>query len=435
MFGTDGIRGFPYKGLFIKKNLIKIGYSYAIFLKREYPEISNIFFAKDTRESSNFIQKNLITGVNQAGLNSIELGILPTSSLSIFTRKYPNSAGIMITASHNSSEYNGIKFINIYGEKISNTDENKISKIFNLKKKTYSTKVSNIVYKNALSEYTNEIVNNFKESKFPKYRFCVDVSNGASYVATNKILNMFNLDFTIISKKPNGTNINKRCGVEYNQKIKNYVIKNKLDFGVSIDGDADRIIFINNTGNIIHGDKILTFIAENTLKKGEALVTTTMSNNIIEKRLKQKGIKTIRTDVGDKNVYQMMKKVNSSFGGENSGHYIIKSLLNTSDSNLTLLYLLSIIKEKKISFDDIARIKMNPSKLNSYNINKKIPIHLIPRMNTFVNMFKKNHGEKGYLNIRYSGTENKIRILIQGLNEKKEKDEMSKFEEVIKVLN
>lgn len=435
MFGTDGIRGFPNKGLFVENNLVRIGYSFGIFLKLKDSNILNIFLSKDTRESSDFIEKCLTKGINKAGLSTIKLGVLPTSSLSIFTNKYPYSAGIMITASHNSSEYNGIKFINKNGEKISTKDEKKIKKIFETQVKIKRIKTKNIIYKNSLVEYVNEIIFKISDLKTSNLKYCVDVSNGASYKATRKILENLNQKFSIISAKPNGMNINKKCGVEHLAKIGNYVRKNKLNFGVSIDGDADRIVFVNKHGKLIEGDKIIAFIAESTLKKGSKLTTTIMTNSIIEKRLSSKKIEVLRTDVGDKNVYQMMKKVNSSFGGENSGHYIISNLLQTSDANLTLLYILHLLTIKGKDFDFIDKIKLNSNILKSYNVKKKKPLKNFAELNSFIRRFNKTFSTNGYLNIRYSGTENKIRILIQGLKKQELENEIKGFEEIIKVLN
>ena len=186
--------------------------------------------------------------------------------------------------------------------------------------------MKNIKYHDAISEYVNEITDKIPCSP-PSLKYCVDVSNGASYKATSMILKKLGHNFSIISNKPNGENINRKCGVENLSKISKYIIKNKLDFGVAIDGDADRIVFIDKNGEPIQGDKIITFLGLNILKKGSKLVTTIMTNSAVEDSLKKNNIQIIRTDVGDKKVYEMMKKTKSIFGGENSGHYIIKSFL------------------------------------------------------------------------------------------------------------
>lgn len=412
---------------------MKIGYSYAKFLKKNDKSILNIFLSKDTRKSSDFIESNLIRGINKAGLSTISLGILPTSSLSIFTDKYPYSAGIMITASHNSFRYNGIKFINSNGEKISSSAEKEIELIYNKKISQKKIATQNIKYENAISEYVDEVINKISFD-VPNLKYCVDVSNGASYLTTSRILRKLGHKFSIISNRPNGDNINRNCGVEYLDKIAKYIRKNKMDFGVAIDGDADRIVFINKNGITIEGDKVLTFIGLNLLKKSESLVTTIMTNSALEEKLNNNKVRIIRTNVGDRNVYEAMKETDSMFGGENSGHYILRRYLNTSDANLTLLFILSLLQDNKLSFNDIDKIKLNTSVLKSFSVLKKKPIEKVKKISVFKKEFKAKYKTKGFLNIRYSGTENKIRILIQGLSKKDSEAEIIRFEEIVREI-
>ena len=435
MFGTDGIRDFPYKNFLKEESLIKIGYSFSFFLKRNYKNTKNIFIAQDTRKSSNYIAKNLIKGINLCGLNTITLGVLPTSSLSIFINKYPYSSGIMITASHNDHSYNGLKFFNESGEKISTNDEEQIEKTFNMKVKLSKAKVTNLKYENADKEYINEIIKRFNSLKLRKFNIGIDLANGSSYKVTKKILRAFGVGFKAISDKPNGLNINKNCGVENLNRISKFVVKKKLDFGIAIDGDADRIVIIGNKGEIIHGDKIMSYIASNRLKAKSSFVTTIMGNTALDSELSKKDIKVIRTDVGDKNVYYKMKEINSNFGGENSGHYIFRNLLNTSDSNLSLIYILGLLTERKSKINAISKITLNPSVLKSFIVHKKKPINKIKEIQNFITDFNCKFHSNSYLNIRYSGTENKIRILIQDENLKRINAQIKIFEGIIEGLN
>ena len=435
MFGTDGIRAFPYKEPLTAKTLIKIGYAYGIFLKKKDVLTSNIFFSKDTRKSSNYIEKNLIKGVNLAGLTAIRLGVLPTSSLSIFTTKYPYSGGMMITASHNDYQYNGIKFLNQNGEKITKDDEKVIIDILKKGIKERNLKIKNIYYENSLKEYTDEIVEKFEGCKLKKFKLAIDLSNGASFRATPVILSKLKIDFKAISVLPDGFNINRNCGVENYKKISNYVTRNRFDFGVAIDGDADRIIFVDRNGTYVEGDKILNFIAGNILKKGSKLVTTVMTNNILDTNLRKKGISVVKTDVGDKNVYSKMKENSSLFGGENSGHYILRDYLNTSDANLNLILILKVLSENKLNFDVISKMKLNPAILKSFDIKEKKSLSTIPQIRSFIKNFRKQYKSKAFLNIRYSGTEHKIRILVQYHKLDVIYHEINKFEAIVNELN
>tara|TARA_B100000212_G_scaffold82805_2_gene59797 strand:- start:27537 stop:28856 length:1320 start_codon:yes stop_codon:yes gene_type:complete len=430
MFGTDGIRGIPYTNPLDKKSLIKIGSSVGKLIKFKLDQFKNghqIFISCDTRESSFFLKENLIRGLNSENIGVIDLGILPTSSVSFFCNKYPNAFGIVITASHNSSEYNGIKIFNDKGEKLSNLDEEKINSYFQnnkIKTSRINTKL-NIEYKNSDDEYIDEILKKFKANKFKKLNVVFDLSNGSSYRVTKKIFSKININAKYISMKPNGTNINNKCGVEDTRRLKKYILKNKFDLGIAFDGDADRAVFLDSNGKIIDGDKIIDFFSRKLLKKGQTLVTSIMTNNIIEKNLKKYKIKTLKTDVGDKNVYYKMIDIDSKFGAENSGHYIFSNILRTSDSNLSALMFLSLIKEK----EDIVKIvnqKLNPSILKSYEIVKKKPIKKIIFIQDFINDFNLNY-KNYFLNIRYSGTENKIRILIQGASFKIIKEQIDLF--------
>ena len=435
MFGTDGIRGFPYRNFLQKEALIKIGFSFSSFIKKNYKNSRNIFIAQDTRKSSNYIATNLIKGINLGGLNTITLGMLPTSSLSIFINKYPYSSGIMITASHNDFSYNGVKFFNQYGEKISTQDEVQIEKIFNRKLKLSRVKTTNLKYVDADKEYVDEILKRFKGLNLRKFKIGIDLANGSSYRVTKKILRAFDVKFKTISDKPNGLNINKNCGVENLSRISKFIVKNKLDFGIAIDGDADRIVIVDNNGKIVHGDKILSYIASNRLKAKSNFITTIMGNTALERELSKKNIKITRTDVGDKNVYYKMKEVNSDFGGENSGHYIFRDLLNTSDSNLSLIYILGLLTEKNSKVNAISKIALNPSVLKSFVVKEKKPIIKIKEIQNFISNFNSKFDSNSYLNIRYSGTENKIRILIQGVNLKRINAQIKIFESIIEDLN
>ena len=435
MFGTDGIRAFSYKEPLVGKTLIKIGYAYGVFLKKKDNLTSNVFFSKDTRKSSDYIEKNLIKGVNLADLTAIKLGVLPTSSLSIFTTKYPYSAGMMITASHNDYRYNGIKFINTIGEKISTDNEKEMLKILKKEVRKTNVRIKNINYKNSFEEYTNEIVKKFDNLKFKRFKFAIDLSNGSSFRATSSILGKLKINFKAISISPNGFNINRNCGVENLKKISNYVKRNKLDFGVAIDGDADRIIFVDKQGINVEGDKIITFIASKMLRKGNELVTTIMTNNILETNLKRRGISIIRTDVGDKNISFKMKEKSALFGAENSGHYIFKDYLNTSDANITLILILKMLSENRIQMDTLSKMELNPNVLKSFYIKKKDPIDKIPKIQNFIRSFKNRFESNSYINIRYSGTEDKIRILIQYKDIDAINKEIDKFKIIVDELN
>tara|TARA_B100001248_G_scaffold79784_1_gene57827 strand:+ start:10543 stop:11853 length:1311 start_codon:yes stop_codon:yes gene_type:complete len=427
MFGTDGIRGIPYKSPLTSQEIKKIGFSISKIIKTKNLDIESVFIGRDTRKSCEFIIKNLKIGLNKGNIRVIDLGILPTAALSLFTEKYKYHFGIMITASHNAFNYNGIKIFNNNGEKISDNDQKKIEKFYSTKKIIkYATKYkNNITYKNAQHEYIDLVLEKFNSKINSKLKIGIDLANGASYKTTKLILDKFNINISIISDNPDGENINLDSGVENTLRLKNLIKRKKLDLGIAIDGDADRVVFLDYNGNLINGDQIIQFFAKKILKTNHPLITTIMTNNKIEDNLKSKKIEIIKTDVGDRNVYFKMLKTSSNFGGENSGHYIFKDFLKTSDANFTILKFLSLIKNRK-DIDKISNINLNPSYLKSFIIKRKEPLDKIEFIKKYKSKFKEIY-KNYYLNIRYSGTENKIRILIQGPSKEIIKKELELF--------
>ena len=434
IFGTDGIRGFPHKGFLSKQGLLAIGLSIGKLISEKDLEIKNVFIASDTRSSSSFVKNNLKKGLNTFGIGTTDLGILPTSSVSIMCSKYPKSYGIVITASHNNFKYNGIKIFNNIGEKINDSEQKTISRSYDsFKKKKTRTRINNklnVNYHNSIDEYCDYILGKYINKN--SYKIGIDLANGSSYIATKKIMGKTKNKCFYIGDKPNGKNINSGIGVENTNLLKQLILNKNLDFGVAFDGDADRVIFLDNKAREISGDKMLSFLSSKLLKKADKFVTTIMTNNAIEENLLKKGIKIIKTDVGDRNVYQSMLKTGSNFGGENSGHYIFRDLLKTSDSNLTLLLICNFLKKTK-DFNQIYNMEMNPSVLKSYDVIKKEDLKKIISIVKFKRNFKRKNKDY-YLNIRYSGTENKIRILIQGKDKVIINQYIKEFSELAKEL-
>ena len=434
IFGTDGIRGFPHKGFLSKQSLLAIGLSIGKLISEKDLEIKNVFISSDTRFSSSFIKNNLKKGLNTFGIGTTDLGILPTSSVSIMCNKYPKSYGIVVTASHNNFKYNGIKIFNNIGEKINDSEQKIISRSYDcFKKKKIATRINNqlnVNYHNSIDEYCDYILG--KSTNKNSFKIGIDLANGSSYMATKKIMSKTKNQCFYIGDKPDGKNINSGVGVENTNPLKQLILNKNLDFGVAFDGDADRAIFLDDKAREISGDKMLGFLSSRLLKKVDKFVTTIMTNNAIERNLLKKGIKIVKTDVGDRNVYQSMLKTGSNFGGENSGHYIFKNLLKTSDSNLTLLLVCNFLKKTK-DFNQIYNMKMNPSVLKSYDVIEKKDLKKITSIAKFKRNFKRKNKDY-YLNIRYSGTENKIRILIQGSDKVIIDQYIKEFSELAKEL-
>ena len=294
-----------------------------------------IVIGRDTRESSKEIESNFINALKNNGAKIFKVGLLSTPAISYLIKKLNCNLGIVVSASHNPYQFNGIKFFNKNGEKLSNSDESKIEKYFfklTKKKNNYKNNGKIQIINNPFSIYKKKfrkilIKNNFSS----KLKIVIDCANGSSYKVVKYIFSKININLIYIKDKPNGRNINYKCGSLYPQSLIKEVKKKSADLGISFDGDGDRLICCDEKGKIIDGDKILACLAQYIFNKSRpgvnSMVGTLMSNRGLEKFVNNIGLKFYRSNVGDKFVYELMKKKDSFLGGEQSGHIILKKLV------------------------------------------------------------------------------------------------------------
>lgn len=413
-FGTDGIRGVPFNFPFTPYFLKIIGYSIAKKFQKDKKKICAV--GLDTRKSGKKIFKYLSNGLGNVGFKVLNLGVITTPSLSYIVSKNKFSFGIMISASHNPPEFNGIKVINKYGEKISVEEEKEIE---NIMKKTTDIKTLNveIFKKNYLNDYKKYVVDIFKPYFLKnKIRIVIDCANGSASSISKDIFKKIGISFYIIGDKPNGNNINVGCGALETNLMQKKVIEEKAFCGISYDGDADRCIIADENGNIVDGDDIIVFLSFYYKKKGllknNGVSVTKMSNYGIFKFFDEKGINYDVVDVGDRNVIYSMKKNGFIIGGEPSGHIILKNYLTTGDGIITSLEFLRVIIEENIKVSDVLKLwKRFPSYLKSYKITSKIDITKLTDFNKKIKDVEKEIN--GRILVRYSGTEPVLRILIE----------------------
>lgn len=416
-FGTDGIRGIPFNFPFTPEFLVKIGYSIAKVLGNSKKPV---YIATDTRDTGRKIIKYLAEGINSLGIKVYDLGVLTTPSLSYISSKNDISCSIMISASHNPPEFNGIKVFNRKGEKISDYDERRIEKLLDSNLRIKKVPLQ-IVKKDLSKQYINYIVNLF-DGCIENQKMVIDCSNGSAYYIAPEIFKKLGISrLTLIGNKPNGKNINKGCGSLNLDKLIKTVIKKKASLGISYDGDADRCIMCDSKGRIIDGDDIICLLSvyykKNKKLKNNKVVLTSMSNLGLVEFLKKNGISPITVDVGDKNVSKGMEKNKAILGGESSGHIIINDYLKTGDGIITSLAVLKALKDMNIKIDDIKDMWVRyPQIIKSFKIDEKIPFDNI---NGFKNYLKNTERKiKGRVVVRYSGTEPVIRILAEGKTER-----------------
>lgn len=417
LFGTDGVRGLVNQEL-DSILALKLGSSVAHVLKNTLNKNKLTFLiGTDTRISKDMLKSSIISGFLSEGGNIIDLGIIPTPAISYLIKKYKVDGGFVISASHNPSEYNGIKVFNQEGIKFPDEIEEKIEKyLFNdFKINNNLNEVGTMIQKNGKEDYVNYLINTIDHVEIP-FKVAVDVSNGASFETAKLLFSKLKIDYQIINNNPDGYNINYKCGSTQLDNLKDYVLKNKYDLGIAFDGDADRCLFVDDKGEIVDGDYVLAIISN--FKNLDSIVGTVMSNLGLIKYCEKNNKNFIATKVGDRYVLEEMLKNNYLLGGEQSGHIIFKEYLNTGDGELTALQMLNVMtSEKKLLSDLKECLKKYPQVL----VNLEVSREQKEKFNNEIIKDKVQELEEklngnGRILIRCSGTENLIRIMIEGEN-------------------
>ncbi|MBH71575.1 MAG: Phosphoglucosamine mutase [Alphaproteobacteria bacterium MarineAlpha6_Bin6] len=417
IFGTDGIRSLSSDKIFSKLSLSALSKS-IINNKKNF----KIIIGRDTRESSKKIEKVFVNALKDNGANVFKAGLVPTPTISYLVEELNCDLGVVISASHNPYQYNGIKFFNKKGEKLTDFEEvriqNNFFKFINKNLKQNKKGKINII-NNSLMIYKNKFDKIIKKNNFPKkLKVVFDCANGSSYRIAKHIFSKIKIKPIYIKDKPNGKNINYKCGSLYPQSLVREVKKKSADFGISFDGDGDRIVCCDENGKLIDGDKILACLTEYFIYKKDlninSVVGTLMSNQGFENFIKKVGLKFYRAKVGDKFVYELMKKKKSRLGGEQSGHIIISKFGPSGDGILIALYLIKIISEynKQASkifniYDSYFQVQKN-IRFKDSKYQKNI------RINKLINAYNNSSNKDVRFLIRFSGTEPLIRILVEG---------------------
>ena len=424
-FGTDGIRGLVNSKNINGDMFFKFGLASGTYFKIQKKTKQLAIIAKDTRLSGYTLEPALVSGLTSAGMHVYTLGPLPTNGLAMLTRKMKANMGIMITASHNPYSDNGLKLFGPDGLKLSDKIEKKIEKLIDKKidnNLIRSQKLGRVKrLETANDEYIKILKKNFpKDFNLIGLRIVIDCANGAGYKAGPELLKSLGAKVFTIGAKPNGLNINKNCGSTHPNKIKNAVKKYKAHLGISLDGDADRIILCDEKSNIIDGDQIIAAIALRWKKKKMlkgGVIGTLMSNYGLEKFFKEKNIKFIRANVGDRYVKEKMQKYNFNLGGEQSGHIILGKFATTGDGLLVALEVLFSLRKGKRASNFFNTFIKTPQILENIEVKDKNIINNID-VRSSIKKAEKLIKNQGRILVRKSGTESKIRIMGEGINKK-----------------
>ena len=422
-FGTDGIRGEVNQSKINGEMFFKFGLAAGRYFTNLKKKKQTAIIAKDTRLSGYSLEPALVSGLASAGMHVYTLGPLPTNGLAMLTKIMKANMGIMITASHNPYYDNGLKLFGPDGLKLSDRIEKKIEKLIDRKTDLLLSKPGLLGRVKRLETGTDTYINILKKN-FPKkfnlqnMRIVIDCANGAGYKAAPKLIKSLGAEVIIIGNNPSGLNINEKCGSTFPKKIQTAVKKNNADIGISLDGDADRVIMCDEKGKIIDGDQIIAALSQRWKKKKilkGGVIGTLMSNYGLEKFFKSKNIKFSRSDVGDRYVKELMQKKNYNLGGEQSGHIILGKFATTGDGLLVALESLFAIRKgiKASKFFNV--FKKTPQVLENVSY-KDEKILKSPSLLKAIKLAKKMIKGKGRVLIRKSGTEAKIRIMAESEN-------------------
>ena len=424
-FGTDGIRGAINSKNINGDMFFKFGLASGTYFKSQKKRKQTAIIAKDTRLSGYTLEPALVSGLTSAGMHVYTLGPLPTNGLAMLTKSMNANMGIMITASHNPHHDNGLKLFGPDGMKLSDKIEKKIENLIdkNIKKNLSNPKKLGRVKRleSGTEDYLKILKKNFsKEFNLRGLRIVIDCANGAGYKAGPELLRSLGAKVISIGINPNGLNINNKCGSTYPNRIKFAVKKNNAHLGISLDGDADRIIMCDEKANIIDGDQIIAALAtrwkhKKMLKGG--VVGTLMSNYGLENFFKSKKIKFIRANVGDRYVKEKMKKNNFNLGGEQSGHIILGKFATTGDGLLVALEVLFAIRKGRKASDFFNKFQKTPQILKNIEVKDK-EIIKSTEVKKYIKIAEKLIKGQGRILVRKSGTESKIRVMVESNNKK-----------------
>ena len=422
-FGTDGIRGKVNQGNINGEMFFRFGLAAGTYFKNLKKTKQTAIIAKDTRLSGYSLEPALVSGLASAGMDVYTLGPLPTNGLAMLTKKMKSNMGIMITASHNPYYDNGLKLFGPDGLKLSDKIEKRIEKLIDSKITKNLSEPKNLGRVKRLEDgndkYINILKSNFpKKFNLKKIKIAIDCANGAGYKSGPKLFESLGAKVVKTGVYPDGLNINNKCGSTYPKKIQLLTKKHKADLGISLDGDADRVILCDEKGKIIDGDQILAMLAtrwkrKKILKGG--VIGTLMSNYGLQKYLKDHKIKFYRSKVGDRYVKEKMQKYNFNLGGEQSGHIILGKFATTGDGLLVALETLFSMKKGNKASEIFNIFKQTPQILENVIVRDKSIIKS-PKCKIAINRANKLIKNKGRVLVRKSGTEPKIRIMAESEN-------------------
>ena len=423
LFGTDGIRGAAGEFPLDEQTIRIIGNSLARQFTETLGRSPRFVIGRDTRESGEWIERAFCEGATAAEADCESAGIITTPGVAFLTGKFHFDAGVVVSASHNPYQDNGIKIFLPDGKKIGESIEREIEKdIFgvNVENQTIGELGElDVRAEDYQASYIEYLADEFKTLDLNGYKIVIDCANGAACELAPKLFRQFGAEIIAVNNQPDGKNINEDCGSLHLENLQEKVLEEKADFGVAFDGDADRSLFVDEQGNLVDGDAVLWIMANhlqaNDKLNNQTVVATVMSNIGLEIALQSKNINLVRTAVGDKYVLAELLKTGSSIGGEQSGHIIFPNHGLVGDGMLTALFLLEAVRENGKTLSQLTKgFTQFPQILVNVKVREKMPFEEVAEIAEAAQTIENQLSGKGRLLLRYSGTENLARVMIEG---------------------
>jgi phosphoglucosamine mutase len=441
LFGTDGMRGeagiFPLD----EQTIFTTGKSLARQFGEKLGREPRFVTGRDTRESGEWIEKAFHAGALSENAHCESADVITTPGVAFLTKKFDFDAGVVISASHNPFHDNGIKIFSPSGKKIDGETEREIEReIFASDQSSAAGgrwSVDGSRAEEYQQTYLNYLAGEFENLSLDRLKMVIDCANGAATALAPKLFRNLGAEISVFNCAPDGRNINEKCGSLFVENLQKKVVEEKADFGVAFDGDADRALFSDELGNLVDGDAVLWIMAQHLARhdrlKNQKIVATVMSNIGLEVALKSKNIELVRASVGDKYVLEELLKTGTTIGGEQSGHIIFPERSLVGDGMLTTLFVLEALRESGQTLSQMtAGFARFPQILVNVKVREKLPFEEVAEIYAASKQIENELGDKGRLLLRYSGTENLARVMIEGESQKEIEEQANRLAEIIK---
>ncbi len=424
LFGTDGVRGVANKEPMTADIAMRLGRAIA-YLCRAHTGRHRIVVGKDTRLSGYMLENAMVAGICSMGVDAFVIGPLPTPGVAFITQSMRADAGVMISASHNLFQDNGIKFFHRDGYKLPDEDEEQMEELIFSDRLSELQPTADKVGKAFRIDDAKGRYIVFAKETFPKdlslegLNIVLDCANGAGYRVAPTVFSELGAEIKAVGVEPDGKNINEGCGSQHADRMAALTKETGADLGIALDGDGDRVIFADEEGRIVDGDAVMAFCGKEMIRSGNlphnTVVATVMSNIGLEIALKEVGGTLVRTAVGDRYVVEEMRRSGFLLGGEQSGHLVFREYSTTGDGIITALQVLAMVKRKGLKISDLARqMRRLPQVLLNVKVERKTPLEDLPTVLKDVDRVESELGDGGRVLVRYSGTEPLLRVMIEG---------------------